>query len=68
MNIVLAVLCAGSVAFMLWFLVALVKESRISALPPPKVYLVNHKPSGRRGNVVVMNLKARDRKPAVGGK
>ena len=33
MNIVLAVLCAGSVAFMLWFLVALVKEKQDFGAP-----------------------------------
>jgi hypothetical protein len=67
MNIVLAILCAGSVAFMLWFLVALVKDSKTSARPS-EVYLVKCEPSGRRGNVVVMNPKARDHKLAVGDK
>lgn len=67
MNTALAILCAGSVAFMLWFLVVLVKESRAAAWPRPlKTYVAKHRPSGRMGNVVVMNPKARDRKRAVG--
>ena len=40
MNTALAILCAGSVAFMLWFLVVLVKEGRAAAWPRPlKTYV-----------------------------
>jgi hypothetical protein len=68
MNTALAILCVGSVAFMLWFLVAPVKESAAAWPRPLKTYVAKHKPSRRTGNVVVMNPKARDRKRAVGGK
>lgn len=68
MNTALAILCAGSVAFMLWFLVALVKESGAAWPRPVKTYVAKHKPSGRGGNIVVMSPKARDRKIASGGK
>ena len=68
LNTALAILCAGGVAFMLWFLVALVKETRAAWPRPLKTYVAKHRLSGRMGNVVVMNPKARDRKRAVGGR
>jgi hypothetical protein len=66
MNTALAILCAGSVVFMLWFLVALVKESRAAWPRRLKTYVAKQRPSGPMGNVVVMNPKASDRKRAVG--
>jgi hypothetical protein len=68
MNTVLAVLCAGSVVFMLWFLVAIVKEIRAARPRPLKNYVAKHRTSGCTGNVVVMNPRASDRKIAIGGK
>ena len=66
MNTALAILCAGSVVFMLWFLEALVKESRAAWPRPLKTHVAKHRLSGLMGNVVVMNPKASDRKRAIG--
>jgi len=66
MRILLAVLCIGAVTFLLRVLVALVKEG--TNLPPRvlKFYMAKFTPSGRRGDLVVMNCARRGREFSMG--
>lgn len=64
MNIALAILCVGGVAFLLRFLVALVNELGGARLASGREGLnfARYSPPKHRAKVVVMNSKARESK------
>jgi hypothetical protein len=68
MKLVFAIVCAGTVVFMLRFLVALVGE-RTHLPPRMKLYFARFDPSRKHGELIVMNPEVRKYKfPKEGGR
>ena len=60
-RIMLAVLCVGAAAFLLRVLAALVKEEMNTRPRTVQFYMAKFTPSGRRGELIVMNPESRER-------
>lgn len=65
MKPVFGMLCVGAVIFMLRVLAGLLKEGKGRSSQPLRVYFVKFKPSGQRGELIIMDSKSYVPKSAV---
>ncbi len=65
MKLVFPLLCVGAVAFMLRFLLALLREGKSLSPRPMRVYFTKFNPAKKRGELIVMNSKKHEHRSAV---